>query len=115
LSKYELHCPTHVKIIKFLVIWHHFDNFYVKKWSKNPLPSLCVMSSKKSLHVSYKITTLSWFGYSSTPVESLPNLNPAFLLSTSRPFNRWPSVWFGSMLCGISMRLHGLEGDFQWW
>ena len=48
-----------------------------------------------------------------TQVESLPNLNPAFLLSASRPFNRWPSVWFGSMLCGISMRLHGLEGDFQ--
>ena len=27
-------------------------------------------------------------GILQTPVESLPNLNPAFLLSTSRPFNR---------------------------
>ena len=48
--------------------------------------------------------SLSWFGLASTPAESLPNLNPAFLLSASRPFNRWPSVWFGSMLYGISMR-----------
>ena len=31
------------------------------------------------------------------PAESLPNLYPAFLLSASRPFNRWPSVWFGSL------------------
>ena len=58
LSKYEFHCSIYVKIIMFLVIWHHFDNFYVIKWSKNPLPSLCVMSSKKLHHVSYKITTL---------------------------------------------------------
>ena len=42
--------------------------------------------------------------FTPTPAESLPNLNPAFLLSASRPFNRWPSVWFGSMLYGISMR-----------
>ena len=46
--------------------------------------------------------SLSWFGLASTPAESLPNLNPAFLLSASRPFNRWPSVWFGSMLCGTA-------------
>ena len=32
--------------------------------------------------------SLSWFGLASTPAESLPNLNPAFLLSASRPFNR---------------------------
>ena len=42
--------------------------------------------------------------FTPTPAESLPNLNPAFLLSASRPFNWWPSVWFGSMLCGISMQ-----------
>ena len=30
LSKYEFLCPIYVKIIKFLVIWHHFDSFYVK-------------------------------------------------------------------------------------
>ena len=42
--------------------------------------------------------------FTPTPAESLPNLNPAFLLSASRPFNRWPSVWFGSLLCGISIR-----------
>ena len=41
--------------------------------------------------------TLTEFGLASTPVESLPNLNPAFLLSASRPFNFWPSVWFGSL------------------
>ena len=35
-------------------------------------------------------------------MESLPNLNPAFLLSASRPFNWWPSVWLGSMLCGTA-------------
>ena len=39
LSKYEFLCPIHVKIIKFLVIWHHFDCFYLKKWSENPSKS----------------------------------------------------------------------------
>ena len=39
LSKYEFLCPIYVKIIKFLVIWHHFDCFYVKKWSENPSKS----------------------------------------------------------------------------
>ena len=42
-----------------------FWQFLCKKWSKNPLPSLCVMSSKKSLHVSYKITTLSFDAFHS--------------------------------------------------
>ena len=37
--------------------------------------------------------------------------NPSGILSTSLPLNRWPAVWFGSMLCGISMRLPGLGGD----
>ena len=55
--------------------------------------------------------SLSWFGLASTPVESLPNLNPAFLLSTLCPLNRWTSVWFGNMLYGISMRLPRLERD----
>jgi hypothetical protein len=27
LNKYELLYPAYVKIIKFLVIWLHFDNF----------------------------------------------------------------------------------------
>jgi hypothetical protein len=40
--------------------------------------------------------------FTPTPAESLPNLNPAYLLSASRPFNLWPSVWFGSMLCGTA-------------
>ena len=35
-----------------------FWQFLCKEVVKNPSPSLCVMSSKKSLHVSYKITTL---------------------------------------------------------
>merc|ERR1712051_287056 len=39
LSKYEFLCPIYVKIIKFLVIWHHFDCFYVKKRSENPSKS----------------------------------------------------------------------------
>ena len=39
LSKYEFHCSIYVKIIKFLVIYHHFDCFYVKKWSENPSKS----------------------------------------------------------------------------
>ena len=43
--------------------------------------------------------SLSWFGLASTPAELLPTPYPAFLLSASRPFNWWPSVWFGSMLC----------------
>ena len=41
LSKYEFHYPIYVKIIKFLVIWHHFDYLYVKE---NP--------SKSTLNVS---------------------------------------------------------------
>ena len=43
-----------------------------------------------------------------------PQRNPTSSLTPpsgwARPFNRWPSIWFGSMLCGISMRLHGHEG-----
>ena len=39
MSKYEFLCPIYIKIIKFLVIWHHFDCFYVKKWSENPSKS----------------------------------------------------------------------------
>ena len=35
LSKYEFPCPIYVKIIKFLVIGHHFDCFCVNKWSEN--------------------------------------------------------------------------------
>ena len=59
--------------------------------------------------------SLSWFGLASTPAESLPNLNPAFLLSASRPFNRWPLSMVWQYAVWYSMRLHGLEGDFQWW
>ena len=39
LSKYESRCPIYVKNIKFLVIWQHFDCFYVMKWSENPSKS----------------------------------------------------------------------------
>ena len=39
LIKHEFHRPIYIKIIKFLVIWHHFDCFYLKKWSENPSKS----------------------------------------------------------------------------
>ena len=107
------------------VCWHHPAMFCPitsseskPRWSRGSVPSSHARGQRFkpwSRQYLFIRRSLSWFGLASTPVESLPNLNPAFLLSTSRPFNRWPSVWFGSMLCGISMRLHGLEGDFQWW
>ena len=40
LSKDEFHWTIYVKIIKFLVICHHFDNYYVKKWSEKPSKSV---------------------------------------------------------------------------
>ena len=40
LNKYEFLYPTYVKKIKFLVIWHHFDYFYVNEWSENPSESM---------------------------------------------------------------------------
>ena len=44
LIRYEFFYPIYVKIINSLVIWHHFDYFYVKEWSENP--------SKSTLNVS---------------------------------------------------------------
>ena len=35
LNRHEFLYPIYVKTIKFLVIWHHFDNFYVEKRSEN--------------------------------------------------------------------------------
>ena len=40
INKYEFLYPIYVKIMKFIIIWHHFDNFYVKKWSENPTKSM---------------------------------------------------------------------------
>ena len=37
LSKYEFLCPIYVKIIKFLVIWHHFDCFLCNKEVRKPI------------------------------------------------------------------------------
>ena len=67
-------------------------------------------SNPKADSINFKLTefVLVWACFNPSGI-----LNPAFLLSASRLFNRWPSVWFGSLLCSISMRLHGLEGDFQ--
>ena len=31
-NKYEFLNTIYVKIVNFLVIWHHFDYFYVNKW-----------------------------------------------------------------------------------
>ena len=39
-NKYEFLYPTHVKIIKFLVISCHFKNSCVKRWSENPSKSI---------------------------------------------------------------------------
>ena len=35
--------------------------------------------------------------FTPTSAESLPNFNPAFLLSASHLLNWWPSVWFSSL------------------
>ena len=32
INKYEFLNTMYVKIVNFLVIWHHFDYFYVNKW-----------------------------------------------------------------------------------
>jgi hypothetical protein len=40
LNKYEFLYLIYVKIIKFLVIWHHFHYVYVKEWSENPSKSM---------------------------------------------------------------------------
>ena len=40
IDKYEFLYPIYAKIINFLVIWHHFDYFYVNKWSENPSKSM---------------------------------------------------------------------------
>jgi hypothetical protein len=40
INKYEFLYPIYAKIINFLVIWHHFDYFYVNEWSENPLKSM---------------------------------------------------------------------------
>ena len=38
---------------------------------------------------------LVWVFFNPSGILTQPY--PAFLLSASRPFNRWPSVWFGSL------------------
>ena len=81
--------------------------------SRGSVPSSHARGQRIELRSRQYLFKLSWFGLASTPVESLPILNPAFLLSASHPLYRCPSEWFGSLLCGIGMRLHGLEGDFQ--
>ena len=40
ISKYEFPNTLYVKIVNFLVIWHHFNYFYVNEWSENPLRSM---------------------------------------------------------------------------
>jgi hypothetical protein len=73
------------------------------RWSRGSVPSSHARGQRfkpRSRQYLFIQRSLSWFWLASTPVESLPILNPAFLLSASRPFNRWPSLWFGSMLCG---------------
>ena len=40
INKYEFLYPIYAIIINFLVIWHHFDYFYVNKWPENPSKSM---------------------------------------------------------------------------
>ena len=40
INKYEFLYPIYAKIINFLVIWHHFDYFYINKWSENSSKSM---------------------------------------------------------------------------
>ena len=40
INKYEFLDTMHGKIVNFLVIWHHFDYFYVNEWLENPSKSM---------------------------------------------------------------------------
>ena len=40
INKYEFLNTIYVNIVNFLVIWHHFDYFYVNEWSENPSKSM---------------------------------------------------------------------------
>ena len=53
ISKYEFLNSLYVKIVNFLVIWHHFNYFYVKLWSENP--------SKSTLNVSLYVYKVDCF------------------------------------------------------
>ena len=81
-------------------------------WSRGSVPSSHARGQRFEPQRRQYFQTTAWPRrfFTPTPAESYLFLNPAFWLSSSRPFNRWPSVWFGSMLCGISMWLHGHEG-----
>ena len=40
INKYEFFNTIYAKIVNFLVIWDHFDYFYVNEWSENPSKSM---------------------------------------------------------------------------
>ena len=40
INKYEFLNTIYVQIVNFLVIWHHFDYFYVNEWLENPSKSM---------------------------------------------------------------------------
>ena len=49
IDKYEFLYQINAKIINFLVIWHHFDYFYVNEWPQNPSKSMKKQSANMSI------------------------------------------------------------------
>ena len=70
------------------------------RWSRGSVPSSHARGqrfkprSRQYLFHSTKFV-LVWACFNPSGILTQPY--PAFLLSASRPFNRWPSVWFGSL------------------
>ena len=92
-----------IKSKKLRLFYIHSSSIDRSSWSRGSVPSSHARGQrfKPRRRQYFKLLWPRRF-FTPTPAESLPNLNPAFLLSASRPFNRWPSVWFGSMLCGTA-------------
>ena len=57
INKYEFLYPIYAKIINFLVIWHHFDYFYVNEWSENPSESMEKQSANMPISPSLEVQT----------------------------------------------------------
>ena len=92
-----------ISMFTYLFTWKVLQDKNRSSWFRGSVPSSQARGQrfKPRRRQYFKLLWPRRF-FTPTPVESLPNLNPAFLLSASRPFNRWPSVWFGSMLCGTA-------------
>ena len=70
-----------------------YDMIYRSSWSRGSVPSSHARGQrfKPRRRQYFKLLWPRRF-FTPTPAESLPNLNPAFLLSASHPFNQWPSA-----------------------